>query len=69
MTARLLPSRRAITPLEAAAYDVIDDVLDVLQQVEGQDADDADLAEGLTRLADHLIMFRVMIAITRDSRA
>jgi len=37
MTARLLPSHRAVSRLEAAAYDVIDDVLDVLQQVEGRE--------------------------------
>ena len=29
MTARLLPSHRAVSRLEAAAYDVIDDVLDL----------------------------------------
>lgn len=47
MTARLLPSHRAVSRLEAAAYDVIDDVLDVLQQVEGRDATAAMSTEAL----------------------
>jgi len=46
MTARLLPSHRAVSRLEAAAYDVIDDVLDVLQQVESRDA----TAEAITAI-------------------
>ncbi len=70
MTARLLPSRRPshVTPLEAAAYDVIDDVLDTLQQAESRDATAADVDEALAGLAVHLTAFRTLAAIARNDK-
>ena len=70
MTARLLPSRLPphVTPLEAVAYDVIDDVLDVLQQAESRDANAADVDEALASLAAHLAPFRVLAVAIRAEK-
>lgn len=69
MTARLLPSHRAVSRLEAAAYDVIDDVLDVLQQVESRDATAEDVDEAHKSLNAHLTAFRVLAAFCACSLA
>jgi hypothetical protein len=70
MTARLLPSRQPshVTPLEAAAYDVIDDVLDVLQQAEDKAASAADVDEARLSLDRHLATFNALAVAARATK-
>jgi hypothetical protein len=57
-----------VTPLEAAAYDVIDDVLDVLQQAEDKAASAADVDEARLSLDRHLATFNALAVAARATK-